>query len=674
MPDTSHDDLELIRERLCAEPPLPGIKECETPEIEAWVATLLPDGSWADIDYANDSLKDWSAKIHLIRLNHMAHAWHCASSPLHGAAPLLSALLRGLDGWYHRDPQNPNWWWNQIGAPLLLANILLRIKGACAPSYITRAEPAFLCHEPIDRFTGQNMVWTATVTIYHGILTGNAARVTRGFILVGRELRVLPGEEGLQPDMSFHQHGSLLYSGGYGRVFAADVGRLIALSAGTAYAFSPLLVDRFARFMLDGSRWMIRGNTFDPVTVGREISRQGHSAHLFFEGLRHLAAVGHPRQAETQASAALDPARGLSLVSGNRHFWRSDLMTQHRPGYYISVRMPSRRILNTDMACCGGEGRLCHHMADGVTMIMRDGNEYRDLFPVWNWRQIPGATVEQETGPFDPETLRRPGENAFAGGASDGAIGCAAMNFSRFDLKARKAWFLFDEGLLALGCGITSSSQAPVCTTLNQCHWRGPLFVAGQEKPLAEGSYPLAAGSAFWHDGILYRIFDGTGALRMERQTGAWSDCGVESPDPVTRPVMNAGLEHGVQPAGATYAYAVLPGKEASSVFTGDPGRFVILKNVPALQAVWHAPDSLGQAVFYETGAVDFPDGLQIAVNRPCLLLYRPAGDGRRILTLSQPEQQDGLLTVRLAGRHSAEATVSLPARDYAGSSLTLII
>jgi chondroitin AC lyase len=425
--------------------------------------------------------------------------------------------------------------------------------------------------------------------------------------------------------------------------------------------------------MLDGSAWMVRGRTFNPVAIGREISRTGHSAARFLDGLRRLAAVDHPRRPEAEAAAAADPAAVRSRVTGNRHFWRSDLMTQHRPAYCLSVRLASARLLNADGAHCGGEGRLCHHMADGVALVMRDGDEYRDLFPAWNWRQIPGTTVEQDPGAFDPETLRRLGENAFAGGASDGQVGCAAMDFSRFGLKARKAWFLFDGGLAALGCGIASTSPFPVRTTINQCHWRGPAFLAGRSEPLAEGVYPLAPGSAFRQDGVLYHIFQGAGALRLGPQTGAWSDCGVGSPEPVTLPVMNAGLDHGLQPAGAAYAYAALPGDENGDKFA-DPADFAIVRNDPAAQAVWQAADRLGQAVFYEPGAVDFPDGQRIAVDRPCILLYRPCADGRRALTLAQPEQLEGLLTVRLSVPKPVSASVSLPVGEYAGSSLTLIL
>ncbi len=665
MPATQLADLEILRARLCADrDPLDGAGYATPgPDAAALIATMLPDGSWPDVRYADDDLKDWAAAVHLSRLRQLARAWY----PDKADAALHAALLRGLDGWYARDPQNPNWWWNQIGAPLLLGETLLCLKETCDRSAIDRAVPAFTCHQPITRFTGQNLVWTATVQLYHGILTDDPDRVAQAFVLIGKEVRVLPGEEGIQPDMSFHQHGNLLYAGGYGQGFVADVGRLIAIAAGTAYAWPALLVDRFARYVLDGCRWMVRGRTFDPGAVGREITRPGHSAARFYGGLRALAGCAHARQAEARASAARDPAAGGSLVTGNRHFWCSDLMTQHRPAYYLSVRVPSPRVVNADWPCCGGEGRLCHHMADGATVIMRDGDEYRDIYPVWNWRQLPGVTAVQQPV-FDPDALRAAGERPFAGGASDGGVGCAAVDFARAGLSAKKSWFLFDDGMVALGADITGDADHPVRTTLNQCRWRTPAYLDGVDGPLAAGTYPLAPGSAFRQDGVTYRILDGQGALTLGPQSGAWSDCGVGPAERQTLSVLNAGLDHGARPRGAAYAYAVLPG--APEGFADDPARFVIVRNDAARQAVWHAGDRRGHAVFYEPGAVTFPDGQRIAVDRPCILLYHPGPS--TVFTVAQPEGGDGLVTLRLAGPITATLGVSLPTGDYAGASHTL--
>jgi chondroitin AC lyase len=675
MTDARLADLEVLRKRFCeeAETTVEGLP-LPNRDLMKLAGALKPDGSWPDIVYDNGNLKDWTAAEHLRRLRQLARAWFRARQKSRNQDRLLKAVLSALDGWYARNPQNPNWWWMQIGAPLLLGETLLCIKGSCDPSTITRAEPAFRAHDPVIRFTGQNLVWTATVMLYHAILTDNPEQASLAFMLIGREVRVFPDDEGLQPDMSFHQHGKMLYSGGYGQAFAGDIGRLVALAAGTAYAFPKPLVNRFTRFILDGSRWMVRGRTFDPGAIGREISRQGLDASRFFSGLQALSRLDQPRQPEALESAGFDPKTGRSLVSGNRYFWCSDFMVQHRPAYYLSIRMPSPRILNADFACCGGEGRLCHHIADGVTHILCDGDEYRDVYPAWNWRQIPGTTAVQTEGPFNPETLRLPGEKPFAGGASDGAVGCAAVDFSRAGLQARKAWFLFDDGLVALGAGITCPGPDPVRTTLNQCRRRGPVFQAGSKTPLPDGLHPLAPGSAFWHDRVAYHILDGAGTLRLGDQTGAWSDCGVGSPDPVTIPMLNAGLDHGTQPKGASYAYLVRPGLESVKFSKKGSASFVILRNEPCLQAVWHDKAKRGHAVFYAPGSVSFPDGLQLGVDRPCIVLYHPTKRGRLIFTVAQPEQLDGLITLRLKGKTSAELGVSLPSHDYAGASQTVFV
>jgi len=668
MADERLQDLDVMRKRWCGSPS-PGIgfgKPMAPDEAAAVIDSMRGDGSWADVDYHRNDLKDWSAVVHLQRLWGLARAWHEAPGP-----GLLAPILRGLEAWYERDPINPNWWWNQIGAPSLLGEILLYVKGACEDSYIARAVPAFVRHEPIDRFTGQNLVWTATVMIYQGILTDAPDRVSRAFVRIGHETRTLPGEEGIQPDGSFFQHGLLLYSGGYGKNFAADVARLIALSEGTAYAWSRDKVDRFARWMLNGSRWMIRGEVFDPGTIGREISRQGHGAGAFFNGLRLMATVPHSRQGETVSSAAVDPASGQSMVRGNRYFWCADLMVQHRAAYYCSVRVPSSRVFNNDMACCGGEGRVCHHMADGATFLMRDGEEYRDIYAVWNWRQIPGTTVVQATGDLDPDGLRVRGEKAFAGGASDGEVGCMAVDFARPGLTARKAWFLFEDSVVALGAGIRSNAGAPVRTTINQCRWRGSVRMTGKEGELTEGEVALGPGSCFIHDGMGYHVLEGEGTLRLGDQEGAWSECGVGSPEPCREAVLNAGLDHGIDPTDGRYGYAVRLGLYPEETVVDTPVPWVVVANDRSLQAVWHSGEQRGHAVFYEPGEVSFPDGQRVGVDTPCVVLYREV-EGVAVLTLAQPEQREGKVRVSLAGRNQGYLAVTWPTATQGGSSLTV--
>jgi chondroitin AC lyase len=208
--DLAH--LKTLRERFCNEPvfwnDLRNDGGGEDPA--ALAASLGPDGVWADIDYVGQPVR-WTPFQHLARLRVMAKAWYRPDSPQHRQEALLHAILLGLDGWYAMNPRNGAWW-AQIGVPQTIAEVLLFIKDACPAAHIQQAAPLFAIPErscpdlsrfPLWTHTGQNLVWLAETMIRHGILTDDPDRVTQWFTLVRRELRVLPDEEGIQPDMNW---------------------------------------------------------------------------------------------------------------------------------------------------------------------------------------------------------------------------------------------------------------------------------------------------------------------------------------------------------------------------------------------------------------------------------------------------------------------------------------
>src|SRR5262249_42865783 len=151
-----------------------------------------------------------------------------------------------------------------------------------------------------------------------------------------------------------------------------------------------------------------------------------------------------------------------------RHFWCSDYMAHHGQGWFASVRMFSNRLINTEIV--NDEGKKSQHLADGCNLLYLTGDEYFDIFPVWDWTKIPGTTSEQtldlEGGHHGIGTH---GATSFVGGVSDGQFGVAAMQLARGKLAARKAWFFFGDEYLCLGAGINDSSKQDVVTTVNQC-------------------------------------------------------------------------------------------------------------------------------------------------------------------------------------------------------------
>ena len=153
--------------------------------------------------------------------------------------------------------------------------------------------------------------------------------------------------------------------------------------------------------------------------------------------------------------------------------WRSDFTAHHRPGFSATVKVSSTRTLEPESG--NGEGLRNLHLADGVNLIQRRGNEYTDIQPIWDWRRLPGTTTEQAAYSLTPGTTwGMPGTTGFVGGVSDGRNGATVLDYSQRNVKARKSWFFFDDIQVALGSGIDApAATGEVITTLNQTFQSG---------------------------------------------------------------------------------------------------------------------------------------------------------------------------------------------------------
>ena len=511
---------------------------------EQALATQRPDGSWADQDYADTNREDWKALQHLPRLKAMVAACYQPGSSLAGRQ---DHVVAGLRYWLDADPHNTNWWHNEIGVPRQVGEILL-LLGDDAPPDLRARGVELMKRSKWAKWGGQNLVWGAGIQVMRGCLSDSPDVVAEAFDRMWQEIHVgKPGEDGIQADDSFHQHGPLIYCGGYGQGFTVDAARFAAYAHGTRFAIPADKLAILDAYVLDGQQWMIQGGQWDWGVTGRELIRKGKSARLLTPAVAQLAAEGGPRGKElNDCLARLLGEPEAPPLSGNRHYWTSDYMVHRRPGYLTSARMYSARTLTTD-GYINGENKTSHHLADGATYVALTGREYVGIYPVWDWRLIPGTTVEQDT-PTDPAHVSHKGTARFVGGVSDGVYGCAAMDLAVGDLRARKAWFYFDDEFVCLGAGITCPTDHPVYTSLNQCLLRGPVrtsaTLSGDELPA--GDHALSGVKWVCHDSVGY-VFPAPAAVRLRNgpATGSWQRLGPWSPEPVTENVFTLWLDHG---------------------------------------------------------------------------------------------------------------------------------
>ncbi len=677
-------DLQVVRKRLYESflTRIPTrIPNPSPAEIKGFVSSLRPAGSWPDIDYKDRTVALWQTTFHLQRLQAMVRAYRSRGHALYENADLKRSILSALDFWFVKDFKIGHLWWEVIGVPKALYPILVLMEDDLSDAQL--AAGIKILHrgyrdgrwEFYGPATGQNLLWLTGIHVVRGCLEKNPQEVARPFKRIAQEIRIT-SKEGIQADYSFHQHGACLYSGEYGLNFTVDCARFAYYAHGTRFGLPEEKIRILSAYILDGQQWMVRGQTFDYGAVGRGITRKDsrftRDMKRLSDACMHMAKLATPRQAEFEAfakrlkGAAQPEAAGFH---GNRHFWRSDMMTHHRKDYYTSARMFSNRIFNTDMPY-NKEGMKNHHIADGTTFIFRTGGEYRNIFPVWDWRKIPGATIEQTGTKYDQKTVRRRGNRSFVGGVSDDLYGMAAFDFTRDGLTARKAWFYFDDEFVCLGAGITCTTDNPVFTSINQCHLKGDVVVSDGKKQEKANKGQRKLSNPLWvhHDGIGY-VFPDTRKnvvfLTNDVQTGSRWSITHRYPDKkkISTDVFSLWLDHGKSPSNACYAYIVAPavGLEKMKAYAENPPVEVI-SNTPDLQAVRHKGLKVIQAAYYKAGVLRIKNGLVITVNKPCLLLIHQKKEGLQI-AVSNPKNKPLNVEVEISARLQGEGCVWLDGR-----------
>lgn len=660
---------------------------------ENFVRNQSADGSWNDIDYGDKNRSLWKSARHLERLSSLAKLACSLRSLGRPDSSIEYAGIRAISYWVVRDFKNPNWWWNDIGTPKSLGESALLLESVLTKELLAGVDK-ILHRASWKTWIGQNLVWGTSVEIVQGLLDNDTKALQESFHRLFQEVRVLPRhhnttwEEGIQEDGSFHEHHSQLYSGGYGYSFANDVGGAILLAWNTPF-HSSAAVEEYVRFLLDGQQWMMRGGVFDYLARGREITRESSIQKSlvpdFVKVVVFLSKLSDvPRRKElihfasvlqqSKQSQLYQKQQQVTEVVGNKHYWNSDYMIHRRSGYSVSVRMFSSRLLNSEMI--NEEGLCSTHLADAASLLYRTGDEYFDVFPVWDWSMVPGTTalhwlsnkrvpITGERNAFDY------GSNDFAGGVSDGEYGATGMDLHRGYLTAKKSFFFFDEMYLALGAGISvsgnQSSDHAVITTIEQSHKLGGVT----QRSLSNGMTLVE------HNITGYVIRTGTSGLNVVLKhgeaSGRWSDIGSGRTDLLTMSVFLLALDYGITPSNSTYEYRVLPegGMVAAEREAKSPS-VKVLQNTPEVQAVERKEDGLVQAMFFsqQGTSVSTSRGV-LRVSQPCAVMIRHKSAKTTEISVSSPQALKMTVHVWLGNR---TVVVSLEGDMSSGRSVTTIL
>jgi chondroitin AC lyase len=710
----STDDFGVIKDRVVAE-----LMKAETDDgrVKDIIGRMDKDGKFKDINYDDLSrTAGFPQRRHVSDLVHLARAYQCKSSEFFESSELEDIINVGYKYWVEHDFFGDNWHNNQISTPTSLVELMLLIGDKLPEDLVEKGQPIIgRAHMDASgaRPSGDRVV-IAGILAKNLLFMGDRAQFCEVIKIIEGEVKFSTGSQGMQHDFSFHHRGDRVNNTtSYGYTKYANVfGAWSSHVAGTEFAFSVEKINHLIDYYLDGIfKQQVYGIYTDVSTQNRSVTHKATFKRYDTLEIERLLQSTDYRKDELEAVIRLRAGEAEPSESFAKFFWQTEHFVFQRPNFYTTVRMFSTRNRNMEVPY-NGPGKLTHHRADGTNYLALRGDEYHNIWPVYDWQKISGATILQKPELYSPKEIQKDGLTEFVGAVTDGLYGAVAFDFkSPHDfVEAKKGWFFFDDAYVCLGVDILGRSRLAggglggqareggpsVVTTINQALMRGEVTVSrgGTPEILANGSRELDGVEWVHHDGVGYAFPEpATTCLSNQAQEGRWSDITDEkniSDKVVSEDVFTLWLDHGQLPDSASYAYIVVPDvSEKDLAEVSKSGCHVeILANTPEIQAVWHTGLEICQIACYEGGEVEISEETKLRIDSQGMAMVKMKGDRIVELSAADPSRMltrvsitvsgiydskgDDFVAIPNEGAHSTLILVDLPRGVYAGKSVTI--
>ncbi len=649
------------------------VQWCYKSQAGTYLSTQNVNGSWADVNYADTGSAangaPWLPYLALDRMQAMAQAFADPANQYYHSPSMQNGIQKAIDYWFTVNPTSVNWWENGIGRQERLMKIAVMCEGYLTSTEVTNIVNILSAAQTTD---GTNSSWYTQECGYKGLILEDPNTVRSAIAAFNVLANITITVTGIQTDMGFFEHGKKNYTTGYGMSFARDMAFWAYLTTGTVFAFDPNAIVCLSSYILDGTRWILKGNVADLGMGMNGPNWPGYtsSANRFYEDPLKWMQTANPVRAG-DFSKALTNIQGGSTdngLKGNRTLWDTLVSSHMRTNYGITVKMASSTVTGGEWRTMNPNGyNLLYWTCQGATAIQQHGDEYEGIYPLMDWAHVPGTTA--------PDALTKDGgftnPKTFVGGVTNEKYGATAFDFNKLNTSGKKGYFFFDNEMVALGAGITSTATAPIHTTLNQCLARGSVLVDGN---LFSGNAISFTGKWVYHDGIGY-VFPDTTTYSVQNKsiTGSWSNVIRDSDTTsITQNVFSLWLNHGTNPTNASYQYIVLPGETSAQVSSYANSLPVsIISNTASIQGVRHNTLGIAEILFYQAGRVTVRSGLDVTVDQPCMVIIDESASPVKI-SVANPETSGITVNVTL-NRNGTQTTTkfTLGTATFTGRSIT---
>ncbi len=593
---------------------------------------------WSDLTSTTDSGQISSGYS---RLRAMALAFATYGSSLRSNASLGAAIADGL-GWMYTNRYNEakteydNWYDWEIGTPLNVTDTAVLMYDALWPADLTNSlnavdhfTPSPTNNGTSGTFTGANRADKLQVVGVRGAVVKDANKLFSARDALSQLFVYVTSGDGFYTDGSFIQHTRHPYNGSYGSVLLGDVADALFWLQGSAWACLDPAQSNVVQWVYDSYEPLIYFGAMMDMSRGRAISRSSSQDHAVGAGIiqsileisqfaptsdaaRMRRMVKYWAQVDTFRNFTnncplplLTAAKQLMAdpntaprgeLLGHWTFASMDQAVHLRPGWGFAVSMSSSRIYNYESI--NGENLHGWFTGDGVTYLYNSdlGQFNSNFWPTVDPYRLPGTTVDTAAR-ADASGQSYLSSKSWVGGATLLTNGVAGLELDAYNspLTAKKSWFLFDDEVVCLGAGITSSGNTAIQTTIENRKLStsntNSFVVNGTNMPLTLGWTSNLTGIAWCQlagaGGYFFPGGTNLNALR-EGRTNSWQDINTGGSTTImSNNFLTLWLDHGVKPTNAAYAYVVLPNFTATQVsnYASAP-EINLLENSTNAQAV----------------------------------------------------------------------------------------
>ena len=388
----------------------------------------------------------------------------------------------------------------------------------------------------------------------------------------------------------------------------------------------------------------------------KQVLAGAENLDTFYSGMEASSMIA-AKQLAADDSVEADDGTPYTKIFGSM-----DKATIHREGYTLGISMFSSRTGNFEYM--NKENTKGWHISDGALFLYNgDAGQFSNNY--WNTidpHRLPGITTDHTEGTNYESGLAYTSDKDYAGGSSvEDLYATIAMDFhgQNTDLTAKKAWFAFDDEVVALGTdisGITKDTETIIENKQIRDDGSNALVVDGEETQAELGESSAAGVEYAWIEGnsgtdsIGYYFPEGEDLeIKREARTGSFQDIngavadGAAGSEDVTRDYLSLAVSHG--DGAEDYAYVLLPGRtEEETAEYASGSEIEIISNTAEVQAAADRSSGASGYQFWTAASAG-----NVSADQASSVTMKEE-DGTLKLGISDPSQTQDSVTIHVSG------------------------